>query len=211
MIPLFFCRKAYCPSLSGLGVAACNGDVVGADAVNGAWLELNGAIFRHEGDAEAARLWLPLIKLFNDLAMRSRPRQRPTEESHAVAERCQRGIDRALELTTRREMLREYYRECASVHVEATCRNAFSTAADSEPGQQLAIVLLGCREAYCRWIPGKDVEACRSEFVPTASAVERAWPALFSAILDIDAKLFAPAITQTTLRLYARLPERPPE
>lgn len=207
MIPLFSCRKAYCPSLSGLGVLACNGDVVGADAVNRAWLELNGAIFRNAG---AARLWAPLIKLFNDLALRSPPGQRPTEESQAVVERCERGVDRALELTTRREMLREYYRECASVQVESTCRNAFSTAADSEPGQQLAIVLLGCREAYCPWIPGNDVEACSSEFVPTASAVERAWPALFSAILDIDAKPFKPAITNATLRLYARLPERPP-
>jgi hypothetical protein len=212
MVPLLFCLKQYCPKLPGGRVAACNGgDIIGQDAVNRAWLDLSGAIFEHEGSGDDVRLGLAFLRFFTDLNTR-KPRRWPVDEAKAAtaADGCERGIEHAMTLGTRREVLRAFYEECASVYIEHGCREAFLAAANAEPTQQPLIVTLGCREAYCRWLPGTNIEACDGEFVPTAAAVERAWPPLDTAILNLDAKKHVPRLMEAMLRLHAVLPSRPP-
>ena len=210
--PLASCLKSYCPKLSPGRVAACRtGDATPAEMANLAWLNLSGAIFEREGNGDDVRLGLAMLTFLGELGVR-KPFRGPVDEKRAAdaATRCTRGIDRALTLPTRRDVLRAYYEACASIYVESGCRGAFEKAATSEPALQLSIVTLGCRDAYCRWMPGVGPAACSPEFVPTASALDRAWPELNSAMINLDAKAHAQELSAAMLRLYGGLSSRPP-
>jgi hypothetical protein len=212
MGPLVACLKSYCPKLPPGRVAACRtGDRTPPETANLAWLDLSGAVFEREGNGDDVRLGLAILDFFADLGA-NKPVRWPVDEKQAAvaAERCVRGIDHALTLPTRREALRTYYEECAPVYLESACRTAFEKAAKSEPAQQLTIVTLGCREAYCRWIPGVGPAACSPEFVPTASALDRAWPELNSTMIELDAKGHAQELWAAVERLNAGLAARPP-
>jgi hypothetical protein len=203
--------KSYCPKLSPGRVSACRTGDAPAELANLVWLDLSGAIFEREGNGDDVRLGFAILNFFADLGTR-KPVRWPVDEKQATvaAARCMQGIDRALTLPTRRDALRAYYEECASVYFESACRRAFENAATSEPARQLSIVTLACRDAYCRWIPGVGPKACSSEFVPTASAIDQAWPELNSAMLHLDAKGHARELSAAMERLYADLPSRPP-
>lgn len=211
--PLLSCLKEYCPTLPGDRVAAClSGNLTAPEAVNRAWLDLSGAIFEREGDSDEVRLGFVLLNFVTDLNTR-KPRRWPVDEKQAAdaIARCEQGIYRALTLATRREMRRSYYESCASVYLEPGCRAAFMKAATSEPEQQLAIVTLACREDYCRWIPGADLQACSPDFVPSASVLQQAWPELNSAILKLEARNHVPTLTRAMLRLLSGVSSRPPD
>lgn len=210
--PVASCLKTYCPTLSPGRVAACKtGDATPVELANLVWLDLSGAIFEREGNGDHVRLGFAILNFFADLGTR-KPVRWPVDEKQAdaAATRCVRGIDRALTLPTRREALRAYYDECASVYFESGCREAFETAAMSDPARQLAIVTLACRDAYCRWIPGVGPKACSPEFVPTASALDQDWPELNAAMLHLDAKGRAQELSTAAERLYGSLASRPP-
>lgn len=211
--PLVSCLKSYCPKLSPGRVAACRtADATPPELATLAWLDLSGAIFEREGNGDDVRLGFAILNFLADLGTR-KPVRWPVDEKRAAlaATRCLGGIDRALTLPTRRDVLRAYFEECASVYFESVCREAFEKAATSEPAQQLSIVTLGCRDAYCRWIPGVGPEACSPDFVPMASVLERAWPELNSAMINLDAKGHAQELSVAMARLYEGLRLRPPE
>jgi len=213
MGPLVSCLKSYCPKLAPGRVGACRtGDATPPEIANLAWLDLSGAIFEREGNGDDVRLGLAILNFFADLGAR-KPVRWPVDEKKAAvaATRCIRGIDRALTLPTRRDVLHAYYEECASVYLESACREAFKKAATSEPARQLSIVTLGCRDAYCRWIPGAGPAACGPEFVPTASALDRTWPELNWAMIKLDAKGHAQELSAATARLYGALSSLPAE
>jgi hypothetical protein len=212
MGPVVSCLKSYCPKLSPGRVAACRtGAATPPEIANLAWLDLSGAIFEREGNGDDVRLGLAILNFFSDLG--KKPVRWPVDERQAAvaATRCIRGIDHALTLSTRRDVLRAYHEQCASVYRESACREAFEKAATSEPARQRSIVTLGCRDAYCRWIPGVGPEACSPDFVPTASALDRAWPELNSAMIELDAKGHAQELSAATARLYGALSSLPAE
>jgi hypothetical protein len=184
------CATAYCPVLS-TDIKACRtGPVEGPGAIDQNWIELSHAILRRRDERGAGDVVFASARFFADLNAHMPPRLGTHGVSPAVVEHCERGIETARTLPSRRERRSTYYKECAFVY-EKECHAAFRSAAGADPERQEPIVLVGCRKTYCPWFAPPSVEACDGEFVPTRDAVTRAWPALHRAILDLDAPEYA--------------------
>jgi len=123
-------------------------------------------------------------------------------------ERCERGVERAVLQTDTRQAMKTYYTECSGVYTEAGCKQAYIAAAEVEPSQQMVKVLEGCRAAYCPKFPNQELEACKADFKPTGESIVRSWPPLHEAILERDAKGYAPRVSRAMLVFYSRVLQR---
>lgn len=208
--PLAACAKAYCPRLPP-GPEACRAAPV-SGSVDRAWVELSHAIFSRDASRDAGKLGMVFLRFFGSLRSLEPPERTPDRQTPGYAvERCERGVELALALPTRRQALGAFYTTCAWLFVENECSAAFQRAAAAESEQQPSIVLLGCRRPYCRFFRLRALEACDGEFVPTFEAVARAWPPLEEAILDLDGKRYADRISRALERFRTNLESRPPD
>ena len=123
-------------------------------------------------------------------------------------ERCERGIERAILQTDTRQAMKTYYGECAGIYSEHGCRQAYQAAADAEPAEQMTKVIEGCRAAYCPSFPNQELEACKPDFKPAGANVLKAWPPLHEAILERDARGYAPRVSRAMLVFYSRVMQR---
>lgn len=126
----------------------------------------------------------------------------------ASISKCERGIDRATKAPTAEEAMAIYYRECAFVNSEVSCRNAWLRAADAPPDTRLPTIIDACSKAYCPLLKERPFEACAPGFKATNAAVFRAWPALYSAMMQYDAGDQAPRLTRSMLVLYSNMQQR---
>jgi len=117
--------------------------------------------------------------------------------------RCESGIRKAMTKPTVREAMSIYYEECADLYSESGCRDAFHAAAQAEPKEQLAIVLQGCRGAYCPLLGANRYEACADSFQVTPEAAMRAWPPIGGAILAHETGAYSGELTTAVVALYA--------
>jgi hypothetical protein len=69
-------------------------------------------------------------------------------------------------------------------------------------------VLEGCRAAYCPSFPNQELEACKPDFKPAGANILRAWPPLHEAILERDARGYAPRVSRAMLVFYSRVMQR---
>src|SRR5262249_9567985 len=148
--PLSACAKAYCPRLPP-GPEACRAEPQPA-AVDRAWVELSHAIFSREAPRDAGRLGMMFLRYLGGLnSLEPPPRTQDRQTPESAVERCERGVELAQSLPTRRQALGAFYTGCASLFVEYECSAAFGLAASADPEQQPSIALLGCRKGYCRF------------------------------------------------------------
>lgn len=208
--PLSACAKAYCPLLP-KGPEACRTETP-TGSIDRAWVELSHAIFTRDVPRDAGKLGMVFLRFFGGLQSLEPPPRTPDRQTPAYAvERCEKGVELARSLPTRRQALGAFYTSCAALFVENECNAAFQRAAGADPEQQPSIALLGCRRAYCRFFRLRALEACDGEFVPTFEAVARAWPPLENAILDLDGKRYADRIGGALDRFRSNLESRPPD
>lgn len=124
--------------------------------------------------------------------------------------KCEDGTQRALRERTREAALQVFYGECADLFVELPCRNALVHASRLHEADQLPAIIDGCREAYCPI--GKDVEACRPNFVLDRARAPIVWHELSSVILTYEAGAYLPQVQEV---LYwwslgvAKMPDTP--
>jgi hypothetical protein len=123
-------------------------------------------------------------------------------------ERCEKGIERAILQTDTRQAMKTYYGECAGIYSEQGCRQGYQAAAEAEPSEQMSKVLEGCRAAYCPKFPNQELEACKPDFKPEGLNIMRAWPPLHEAILERDARAYAPRVSRAMLVFYSRVMQR---
>jgi hypothetical protein len=126
----------------------------------------------------------------------------------ASISKCERGIERATKAPTADEAMAIYYRECAFVNAEVSCRNAWLRAADAPPDTRLPTIVDACSKAYCPLLKEHPFEACAPGFKATSAGVFRAWPPLYSAMMQYDAGDQAPRLTRSMLALYANMQQR---
>jgi hypothetical protein len=129
-------------------------------------------------------------------------------------ERCERGVDLAKVQPTLEEATSVFYRECSDVCAEPACRQAFLRASTVSPRVQTMTLIEGCSKTYCPLFSGRDLLACRPDFVMTPLTAAFAWPPLYEAILQRDASGFEPrlqrAFTFHSATLVRLTPESPP-
>lgn len=125
--------------------------------------------------------------------------------------KCESGIRKAVTKPTVKEVMTLYYDECADLYTEAGCRDAFHAAAHAEVKDQVAIVMQGCRSAYCPLLGSSAYEACTDGFQVTPETALRAWPKLQSAILAHEAGAYSGEVTNMLMALYAYTLKLPPE
>lgn len=137
-------------------------------------------------------------------------REQPEAEKVQVddIERCERGIERAVMQTDTRQAMKTYYGECAGIYNEQGCRQAYEAASAAEPSAQMKTVLEGCRAAYCPKFPTQGLEACKPDFKADGVNILRAWPPLHEAILERDARAYAPRVSRAMLVFYSRVVQR---
>lgn len=210
-VALAECQKAYCPVLPERRPEACGPlPPSGSDHFYRMWVELSRDVFEHDRVGHGGELGYAYIRFFNELNLRKGVRRGPQRTIPlAAVEQCERGAERAVSLPTQREILRAYYEECAGIYLEADCSAAQTRAADADLDRQVAILVVGCREAYCSKIDGASVDACDGEFVPTASAALHAWPPLQRAILELEAKEYVNRIMRVQLNVIGALATKP--
>lgn len=141
---------------------------------------------------------------------REQPQQETTKKINvSEIERCERGIERAVLQTDTRQAMKTYYGECAGIYSEEGCRKAYQAAADAEPAEQMTKVIEGCRAAYCPSFANQELEACKPDFKATGGAnALKAWPPLHEAILERDARGYAPRVSRAMLVFYSRVMQR---
>jgi hypothetical protein len=140
---------------------------------------------------------------------REQPQQETKKINVSEIERCERGIERAVLQTDTRQAMKTYYGECAGIYSEQGCRQAYQAAADAEPAEQMTKVIEGCRAAYCPSFPNQELEACKPDFKAAGGAnALKAWPPLHEAILERDARGYAPRVSRAMLVFYSRVMQR---
>ena len=122
--------------------------------------------------------------------------------------RCEHGIEGAMAKSDVNEAMRAYYRECAGVYAQPTCKRAFTSAADLSVSEQMPKVVRDCRTAYCPLFQTRVLEICQPDWQLTRVNIRRSWPALHDAILSRDAGPYAARLRQAMLMFYARIAER---
>jgi hypothetical protein len=116
--------------------------------------------------------------------------------------RCERGIQRATSKNTMKEAMEIYYEECAGIHSEPLCRNAFKTAAHAPLDKQLSTISLGCSRAYCPILGEGAFEICRKGFQASEESLARAWPPFHGAVVAREAGGMNQRVNNALLRLY---------
>jgi hypothetical protein len=128
-------------------------------------------------------------------------------------ERCEHGVELAKVQPTLEEATSVFHRECSDVCAEPACRQAFLRASTVGPTVQAMTLIEGCSKTYCPLFSGRDLLACRPDFVMTPLTAAFAWPPLYDAILQRDASGFVPRLQRaftfygaTLLRLTPKAP-----
>jgi hypothetical protein len=116
--------------------------------------------------------------------------------------RCERGIQRATAKNTMKDAMEIYYAECAGIHSEPLCRNAFKSAAKAPLDKQLSMIALGCSRAYCPILGEGAFEICRKDFQASGESLSRAWPPFHGAIVAREAGGMNQRVNNALLRLY---------
>lgn len=130
-------------------------------------------------------------------------RRTPPRIQVSDVERCEAGIERAMQQPTVEQGSRVYYEECSAVYAEPACRAAFVRAASVAPEDRVQTVAEPCRKAYCPILEERNqLEACQGDFQPDKGNLERTWPNLHNAILKQDARGLAPRLTRMMLGFY---------
>jgi hypothetical protein len=126
--------------------------------------------------------------------------------------KCEDGSKRALQEKTREAAMQVFYENCADLFVELPCRNAVARAARLREADQLRGIVEECRKAYCP--VGKNVEACRPDFVMTKERLPTAWHELSGAIIEYDAAAYLQQVQEVLYWFFsglANVPETPPD
>jgi len=127
----------------------------------------------------------------------------PPRVQLADVERCERGVQAAMQQPALEEALATYYRECADVYKEPGCKAAFLAASTAPHEKQLDIIADGCRKSYCPTFADRGLELCQGGNPSNTAALERGWGHLHEAILEHDAKALAPRVSRTMVGFYA--------
>jgi hypothetical protein len=123
------------------------------------------------------------------------------EETGVV--RCERGVQRVTAENDMQAAMRIYYTECSTIHAELGCRQAFLSAAQAKPEDQIKVIAEGCKAAYCPILGSEGLELCKPGVSLTPEVLQATWPPFHNAVVAYDTGRFAPRVQKALLIVYA--------